>query len=652
MRVLLPQRLDVLGRSMDTNITSLWLALAGHCDLVLWGPGLRGYEPLPLDEAARHVDADVVCLPDYQHASPGLWQALWEGVERLEVPVVWHLTDSDSAVAERREVLRRVRPAALFVNNADELFAPYDDIRAEHGIPLLTVPVGFDPLLFHAGERERDIDILVCGADQPVSVYPLRKRLKELARTLGDRYRVLDLDHPGYWETAAEAPTRRGQAAFAELLRRSRLVITGTAFGSFPRKYFEAASCGAVGVGDVPHDEPDAHRFDGAMLAVELEQSDDEILAAICALLDDEPRRTALAAQGMRAVTGCDHAARAHELLTGIERVIGYRPRTHRPRPFPAPAPVLGVHAPVEPAAVAPGRLDWRHDAPAGLSRTRRLEHVLRQRDEDVCVLALDPDAALPADALLLAEQVRSLEAGVVLRAARYLPDHALALKGWTTVAARRSDLLAELAQQRGRFGPEAAVLALAERDGVQVLDLPVVDDPAAELARLEAAGSTGLIAPTREVAELALNALRRAGREGRAELAAELAGWCRLSLGLGVETDARGAGDGPAEDPELAVPATDGARFARLDPRDPSLIAAIVEHARLGTTAAPLELGVPIAAGVPTDDAAGVLLAALEAAGLDLEELPDLVVLERPLYEAELRSLEGRVRRDLRRAA
>jgi hypothetical protein len=338
--------------------------------------------------------------------------------------------------------------------------------------------------------------------------------------------------------------------------------------------------------------------------------------------------------------------------VSGIARVIDYRPRLHRQRPFPSPAPVLGVLAPVEPAAVSPGRLDWRHAAPAGLSRTRRLEHTLRAGNEDVCVVALDPDAALPADALFLAEQVRELPAGIVLRAARNLPGASLARQGWTTVAARRLDLLAELDQHRGRFGPEAAVLALARRDGVRMLDLPSIDDPAAELARLEVARAAGLIGPTQDVFDLVAQALRGAAKEGRATLVAELAGWCRLQLGIAVSTDGLAPADGAPEDPELAAEATPGAELARLDPSDPALIAAIVEHARGGPAAPALELGVPVAAGVAPDAAAGTLLEALTVAGLDLEQLPDLVVLERPLYEAELRWLAQRLPSDMQRPA
>ncbi|MGH2873385.1 MAG: hypothetical protein ACRDL5_13115, partial [Solirubrobacteraceae bacterium] len=360
MRILMPQRFDVLGRSMDSNIVTQWLALEAACDAVLWGPGLDGYVAgMTLDEVAEHVDADVVLLPDFHHAVPGLWSELWAGAERCRRPVVWHLVDYLSAVEQRRAVWERIRPAAVLTCYAPSGLVDYADLLERHGTSVLTVPWGYDADLFRpaAPESERDIDVLVSGADDHWC-YEIRRRIKTAARSLAGEFRVLDLGHPGYWESTGVV-LGRGQAQYGDLLRRSRLATTATGGAALMRKYWEAAGCGAIGVGDLPPDQPDSDRFADAMLQVDPSWEVDRIGYEMRRLLLDRDRCRALSRQAPEAVRGCDHRERAHDYVEALRAVALAGTRARRPRPFAPPAPFLKLCVAAEPAAVPSVRPGW-----------------------------------------------------------------------------------------------------------------------------------------------------------------------------------------------------------------------------------------------------------------------------------------------------
>ena len=646
LRVLMPQRFDVLSRAMDTNVVAQWHFLAEACDLVLWGPGLSGYVPgRPLDQVAEDVDADVVLLPDFHHAIPGLWDELWAGAERCRRPVVWHLTDWGSAIEQRREVWRRIRPAAVLINNVESRLVDYADLRQELGTQVLSVQWGFDRALFHPPADDapaRDIDLLVCGADQPESVYPARGAVKRAARALADRWRVVDLSHPGYWEWTGVA-AGRGQAQFADLLRRTRLVTTGTAFGSLPRKYLEAAACGAVGVGDLPLDEPEADRLAEVMLAVDPDWPEERMTAEMDALLRDAERLRSLAARGPHAVAHLDHRERAHAYTEALASVASGERRERRPRPFPAAAPaVLAVAAP-EPPEVPSTRTDW-HDVwrfgTAGASRTRRLEALLADEETDVCVVALDPDAARDVDALVLAEACRANGAIAVRPAGEVAAGSDPRLASWALVAAPRELLLEELGERHGRTGIEQALIALGDRVGWNLGPGGAFSDVASELTRLHAAHVSGT--PIDHLLPQAVAAHHRSLREGRLRTARELAGWLGASAGVTLDRPAAPGTAGPAQDPELDE-ARAAQQVALYDPADPLTSAAIAAHATRGHGAPELLIALPVAGGLSPEAALPILAADLEAAGVDLDHCADLVLLERPLWDAELAWLAER---------
>jgi len=639
VRLLMPQRFDVLGRSMDTNIVTQWLALEAACDLVLWGPGLDGFVPgMPLDEAADYVDADVVLLPDLHHAIPWLWTDLWAGIERSNRPVVWHLVDQGSEISKRRAVWERIQPAAVLINYSERDLTTYgyDDLRERYGTDVLYVPCGFDGIEFHApaADAERDIDLLISGAQNPYEAYPMRNRIKQAARTLAGEFRVLEVGHPGYWETTGVVEGR-GQAQYGDLLRRSRLATTGTGYSGITRKYWEAAACGAIGVGDLPRDQPERPRFVGSSLEVDPSWSDERIAEEMRRLLTDRDRCQALSRAGMEAVRGCDHRERAHDYVEALATVALDRNRVRRPRPFPSSAPARKICAAAEPTAVPGVRPNWVDVwtvGSSGASRTRRVEAALAG-DQDVVVIAFDPDATLDVDALILATACRAT-GRVVVRPGHDTRGDVFAAD-WSAVAAPRAALQQAVTAERGRAGLEAALIALGQAQGWQVLPGGAYTDPASALLRLT-------VHPSPSGTDRAVNG---ALAQHRFTTAAELFG-LRSVNGWGIEPPVVGAhpeAPTPAQDPECEL--LEGGAFARFDAREPRTVEAIAAHARLGAAAPPLHIGIPLSAGLSVTDALAVLGSVLETQGVDPSGGPDLVILERPLFEVEIAWLATNLR-------
>lgn len=643
LRVLIPQRLDVLARSMDTVISTMWTELGRHVDLILWGPGLTGYSPMPLDQAAEHTDCDLVLLPDLHHMTPGLWSELWAGLDRVRRPVVVFMSDPGAAVEARRDVLRLARPVAMIGMASSEVYRDYQDLLDRFGAPLITIPLGVDPGLCHPPPEgaERDIDILVSGAESP-EAYPVRAAVKRVARSLGDRYNVLDLGHPGYWQLKPdEAPPLRGQPLFTHLLRRARLCVTGTTWGIVSQKYFEAAACGAVGCGDLP-DGPEGDPFRGAMVEVTTGTSDAQISKLLVAVLEDPPREEALRTRGISAMEGCSLADRAAATAAALRRLVAPA-SARRPRPSPAPDPVLSVVAAPEPESVPPARRDWHDiwDGAEGLSRTRALERTLAEMDAEIAVVALDPDAALPPDALYMAERLRLSGSGVVMRAARYEASGDPIAMGWTSFAAPREALIEALRDCAGRFGPEIAVMRLMRDLGAIPLPEPVFDDPAAVLMRLHAARALQADLTTTDLLVLARDAMARAvGVLGRGRAARELRGFAGAELGVPIDFDVPSVAEpaAVAQDPELGHDLPAGSRVVVYEPGG----RAVADASR--THAGPIAIAVPAALGTPVDEAVRDLLDELPSHGLDPVGDVDLMVLPRPLFEAELAWLAARV--------
>jgi hypothetical protein len=630
---------------MDTNTIVQWLELRTVCDTILWSPGLPGYRDIPIDQVVRELAVDVVLLPDW-HSLLGedVVEGLWRGSSRCEVPVAWYINDPAANVELRKRILCGTRPAGVFFQGNLRQADTYEALRREIRWSWLVAPPGVDRQLFFPARpgEERDIDILISGASDPPEVYPVRRRVQHAARLLADRYRVLRVPHPGYWELQGGA-SGRGQAHYAQLLRRSRLATTGTAYGKLAVKYNEAAACGAIGVGDLPQDEPAYGRLENAMLVIDEGWSAERIAAEMAALLENRHGCEQLVEAACRATDGLGHPEHAADYADLLKQLVerGAGPIVSKP-PRPAePARAALVVASPDPDAVPPPRRDWHTiwNRDGRSSRTRRLHQLLAETHEDVAVISLDPDSASPVDALLLAEAARQAER-VMIRPARLRRQDENPLSApWASVAVPRAAYVDLLARERGRDGPERALLRLADAVGVEVLAPGGYADAAGRTCQLSALWHLG-VESVHVLERAAQEALAVASHEGRVTLCAELAGWAAIVRGdHGVPTEL--AGDCTrAEDPELEHPIPDESRFAALDLSDRSCIDSIAAHAAMGASAPPLALGVPLRTGCTPAVAGAVLANELALRDVDIDSSADLVVLERPLWESELNYL------------
>jgi hypothetical protein len=213
----------------------------------------------------------------------------------------------------------------------------------------------------------------------------------------------------------------------------------------------------------------------------------------------------------------------------------------------------------------------------------------------------------------------------------------------WSLVAAPREALLAELAERRGRFGIEEALLSLAARAGGSMLGGGAWVDVAGELALLYAIAETGTpIAPYALRARVDA-AYDRALAERRVRVARELAGWVRPSGHHLIAPIGPAEPPPAAEDPELRDPPPAGGLLFVLHQRDAAGLDLLARHARLGPGAEPVHVAVPFAAGLQLADGLEWLAGELEARSVDLTCCCDIVLLERPLWEAELSWLRER---------
>jgi hypothetical protein len=354
------------------------------------------------------------------------------------------------------------------------------------------------------------------------------------------------------------------------------------------------------------------------------------------ALLDDPARLAGLSAAGPGAVAACDHRRRAHEYVAAFRTLAEDRQRT-APAIDPKVPDALLVVATVDPSVVPATRADWhdlwRAEVPGG-SRTQRLVRLLAASDKELCVVALDPDAARHVDALVVACAAEAT-GRVVHRSVDAAPAQTPLDHPWALVAAPRAALLTALRGHPDWYGLEAAILELGAQRGADVLPGGGIIDLAARYAWLVAAGETGSLSPQQYGS--GLQALtHRAAHEQRTQIAAEAAGRAAL-LGLPTYSDATLVAEdcGQPSQPPLAEPVDDEA-FLLFDPQRPETLAAIADHARRGPEAEPLVIAVGVWSGLPVEHALETLAGQLTRAGVDLDRGPDMRLLERPIWAVE----------------
>ena len=139
---------------------------------------------------------------------------------------------------------------------------------------------------FFRNERpwaQRDIDLLLVGNLAP-RMYPLRDKFREVIQRLTDSVRCCVHPHPG--QSPLDACSGRYLRELAAVLNRASIVLTCSAARRVQlAKYVEAAACGAVVCGDMPHGaDAELSEF---VIPVDAEWPVDRLCATLLAALGD-----------------------------------------------------------------------------------------------------------------------------------------------------------------------------------------------------------------------------------------------------------------------------------------------------------------------------------------------------------------------------
>lgn len=128
--------------------------------------------------------------------------------------------------------------------------------------------VGYNSKVFVDQEKERDIDVLVSGAQRRHEpwVYPVRNWLSEVVPEIGEKegLRIFFQEHPGYFPEDG----RNYEQEYADLINRTKISTGGSSYWRLPlKKFYEIPASGAVLLTDLPIDNKDF--FEGRVIEVD-----------------------------------------------------------------------------------------------------------------------------------------------------------------------------------------------------------------------------------------------------------------------------------------------------------------------------------------------------------------------------------------------
>ena len=288
----------------DSPLDGLWLELARHHDVTLWGEGRPGYRRhTPLRELA--ADADLVLLADPVSKGSEWWDT--RGV-RARVATVF--VDSCYDFGSRAAWATRQGVGLVLLRAKDDV-AKYQAALPHAQVAWL--PFGFDPRVFDdMGEPKRH-DVALFG-HLGSHTYPVRERVRA-ALLSQESFSVFDGCVRG------DEPPRLTGWAYAREIGRARVAVaTSNVHGHVVQKYYEIPACGTALVA-----ERARHGF-GELLApgVHLEVFDDpaSVVDVVGRLLDDDARRAELTHAGYRHVHA--HHTNAHRVAM-LETLLGWR---------------------------------------------------------------------------------------------------------------------------------------------------------------------------------------------------------------------------------------------------------------------------------------------------------------------------------------
>ena len=291
----------------DSPLDGLWLELAKHHKMTLWGEGREGYRRgTPLRDVAGN--ADLVLLADPARKGSEWWDARRAGPKVAAVFV-----DSCYDRGTRIQWVKDHGIPLVLLRAKDDV-AAYQAALPEARVEWL--PFGFDPDVFRDCHEPKRYDVVIAG-HLGAHNYPVRERAR---RVLREQLRpgVLDLCVRGDW-----SPRKVGRA-YAQALSSARIgVVASNVYGHVVQKYFEVPAVGTALVCQRAR-----HGFDELFAPGEdcvLFRDDcSDLVRVIRGLLSDADRLRRLTDAGCARVTG-RHAN--DNRVVRLERILGWRDR-------------------------------------------------------------------------------------------------------------------------------------------------------------------------------------------------------------------------------------------------------------------------------------------------------------------------------------
>jgi len=175
----------------------------------------------------------------------------------------------------------------------------------------------FEKTIFKDYGFDKKYDIMLGGQIGGGNVYPLRKRLREILKSLKSNYSIYIHKHPGY--NLRDAHTSKYLIEFAKKMNQSKIVVScSSKFRYRLGKYVEIPACNTVMAADKPYDKYDKYDH---LIDINMGMTDEEIKQKIIHYLENNDEYEEKRVKGLEFAKNYTHESYAAKLL---EEIVSY----------------------------------------------------------------------------------------------------------------------------------------------------------------------------------------------------------------------------------------------------------------------------------------------------------------------------------------
>lgn len=226
---------------------------------------------------------DLLWVYDPPVRDQGIWRHTLEGISNSACPRICFYYDAYGLEKVRAEI-DSVDPTLVVFAQQNDALNWWGELESE-GRKVVRIPNCAEKSIFYREmDGQRPIDCLLTGALHP-EVYPLRERFARLideGAIPGERRKF-----PGHRRNSLE-DARKQFADYAAHLRLAKvLLVDSSVHQLFLQRYAEAAAAGCVMIGDMPDDELFRSTLGKALVEVDNDMADKQIVKVVKELLAD-----------------------------------------------------------------------------------------------------------------------------------------------------------------------------------------------------------------------------------------------------------------------------------------------------------------------------------------------------------------------------